>query len=77
MCIKASALIGQVVEVNFAFETNNNDFDILVGEIQIQSKWTGVEVLSNNYVWEFAGTNVEDFRAVSYTHLTLPTIYSV
>ncbi len=62
MCIKASALIGQVVEVNFAFETNNNDFDILVGEVQIQSKWTGVEVLSNNYVWEFAGTNVEDFR---------------
>ena len=55
MCIKASALIGQVVEVNFAFETNNNDFDILIGEVQIQSKWTGVEVLSNNYVWEFAG----------------------
>ena len=59
MSIKASAIIGQVVEVNFAFETNKNDFEILVGEVQIQSKWTGVEVLSNNYVWEFAGTDAK------------------
>ena len=61
MSIKASAIIGQVVEVNFAFETNKNDFEILVGEVQIQSKWTGVEVLSNNYVWEFVSTDAEDF----------------
>ena len=59
--IRAGFLIGQVVEVNFSFDTNENDFEILVGEVEIQSRWTGVEVLSDHYVWEFVGTEAEDF----------------
>ena len=58
---QASSLHAQVLSADFIFESSKNDFEIVIGEVAIDSKWTGVEVLNEHYVWEFVGTNIEDY----------------
>ena len=47
--------------------------DIEVATEDVDEFVNCVKLIGNNY----GGINLEDIKAVSYTHLTLPTIYSV
>lgn len=70
LLLKATALTGQVVDVHFTFDPNQNDLEVVIGEIEIQSKWTGIEILSSHDVWELAGESVEDFAIDETTNQT-------
>ena len=74
-----SGLSGFVAGAVFADVDGDNDLDLFVGgalgqtpRLMIQTQQAGQPVFNDVFATAFAG-----FEPVSYTHLTLPTIYSV
>ena len=54
-----------------------NESQPIIPEVILSISWTGVKYFSNSTGRPISDHSIQHIYSVSYTHLTLPTIYSV